>query len=263
MLSQFATAIPSLQFSFIIPSMESHEIDGVARGLGAYFQGSCIVGEGIGIGAPLALKGNRAVFPLDSEILRSGKKPIKRFYLNSLSQKYVGGLRADFPYKWLRSHLALLYLKSPAFRPVFNYLMAARTAIGIKSHYEKLADCGHVDITYEAEGSEVHVNVDASNLEADRFLVGNELDGRLFTDLLVDDSLRIDRVPPWLEIKGRTAQLLAPKLGLAFTVETQPGCRLFCGREVLGQRLNWAGFSYSPNTGKGRFNYKVVFERNA
>ena len=262
MLSVLAPTLAGLQFSGRIPSAASHEIDGVARGLGVYYGGRCIVGEGMGIGAPLALFKSRAVFPLDAENFQADGHLLRRFHLNGLSLKYVGRARADIPYKWIRSQLAPLYLRSPLFRPIFNYLMAARTVVGIKSRYRRLRSIGYMDITYEYADNRIRVEVDATHLDAKKFLVANELDGQLFRHLIIDDTAPIMKIPPWLEIEGRDARLIAPELHLSFRLDRVEGCRLFAGRESLGERLNWAGFSYMASADVNRFSYEVVFEKN-
>src|SRR3972149_4396258 len=149
MLSLLEPSVAGLQFSSHIPSAALHEIDGVARGLGVCHEGRCIVGEGMGIGAPLALLNGRAIFPLDVENFQSGDRLTRRFHLNGLSKKYVGNAPVDVPYKRIRSQLAPLYLKSSRFRPFFKYLMTVRSLIGVKSKYRKIRSIGYVDIAYE------------------------------------------------------------------------------------------------------------------
>ena len=262
MLSVFAPTLIGLRFSNHIPSVASHEIDGVSRGLGVYYRDSCIVGEGMGIGAPIALLERKAVFPLDVEDFESTGRLVRRFHLNGFSLKFLGRARADVPYKWIRSQLAPLYLRSSRFRPLFNYLMAARTVVGIRSRYRRINGLGYVDVAYEANGDRVLVHVDASHLDAKKFLIANELDGHLFRELIIDDTIRIPRISPWLEIRGSDARIVAPTLGMSFRLRQIEGCSMFAGREVLGNRLNWAGFSYQPSKGVDSFGYEVVFEKN-
>ncbi len=262
MLFLLETTVAGLEFSSHIPSAASHEIDGVARGLGVYQEGRCIVGEGIGIGAPLALLNGRAIFPLDVENFQSGDRLTRRFHLNGLSKKYVGKAPADVPYKWIRSQLAPLYLKSSRFRPFFKYLMTVRSLIGIKSQYRKIRSIGYVDIAYEHGSHEVRVQVDASRLAANKFLVANELNGQLFNRLTINNYVNLTKIPPWLEIGGSEVRLTAPSLRLSFCLRRVEGCKMFAGREVLGKRLNWAGVSYLASPGMSRFGYEVVFKKN-
>jgi hypothetical protein len=261
MLTTIAASFEPITFSTLVPSASSHEINGVQRGMGVYHGGSCVVGEGMGIGAPLALDGNRAVFPLDAEIRESGVHVMKRFHLNGYSWKFIGKARADTPYKWVRSRLAPLYMRSPSFRPIFSYLMAARTVLGMRSRYQREKSVGFVDIAYTLGDQRVQVDVDASHLQAQQFLVANELDGRLFDQMTLDDTVRIENIPPWLEVSGHSARIVAPSIGIGFQVRRVKGCRLFVGREVLANRLNWSGFSYMPKRGVRDFSYEVVFEK--
>lgn len=217
----------------------------------------------MGIGGPLALSNNRAIFPLDEEELDSGQRLVKRFHMNGISQKYIGRGPADFPYKWIRTRLAPLYMRSSRFRPVFNFLMAARTVVGIKSHYHRTSGAGYVDIGYVCDHDRVRVEVDASHLKAKNFLVANELDGRLFRHMSIGNSTHPSGIPPWLEVgDDRDVRLAAPSLGLSFHMRHLDACRMFVGREVMGNRLNWAGCSYVAKPGAASFNYEVVFEKD-
>jgi len=264
MLTTTSQTLADLGFSKAIPTDLSHEISGVVRGLGVYYQGKCIVGEGMGIGGPLALSSNnRAIFPLDEEELASGRRLVKRFYMNGISDKYIGRGPAEFPYRWIRTRLAPLYMRSSRFRPLFSFLMAARTVLGIRSHYRRTGGAGYVDVAYACDRDRVRVEVDATQLKADRFLVANELDGRLFKHMSIGDSNQPHRIPPWLEvIDGRDVRLVAPSLGLGFRMRHLDACRMFVGREVMGNRLNWAGCSYMAKPGATSFSYEVVFEKN-
>lgn len=245
-----------LKFSIRIPSNPIHEIHGVERGLGVFLGSKCIVGEGAGIGMPVALDFRKTVFPGEAEITEG--ELAKRFKLNKVSIKYLGGLRVEQPYRKVRSFLAPLYIKNRVFRPLYFFLMALRTVLGVKSRYESVEEKGYVDVKYGVEGNAVEVRVDASNLRCNKFLIANELSGRLFTKLTIDD-LDIERIPPWMEVRGKELSLISPQLGLSMTIKKPPQCRLFAGREVLGRRLDWAGFSCMPDT--RRFRYRVEFER--
>lgn len=262
MLSTLVSVPSLIRFSPYVPSLESHEIAGVSRGLGVYCGGRCIVGEGMGIGGPLALHNGRAIFPLDAQDLYAEEGSLtRRFCLNGLSDKYIGRGRADYPYRWVRTRLAPLYLRSERFRPIFQYLMAARTVVGFKSRYRRIDPVGYVDVRYRYSPNRVTVNVDASSLEGVKYLIANELDGGIFRQLRIGESDIIRKLPPWFEVKHGEAHLEAPGLGVSLHFGQILGCRMFVGREVLGKRLNWTGFSYVPRSEVSRFSYDVVFER--
>lgn len=247
--------LEGLRFSFNIPSHPEHEIHGIERGLGVFIGSKCIVGEGAGLGMPLGLDGDKAIFPGESITVHD--KPFKRFRLNRASIKYLGRLKIEKIYKKARSLLAPIYIRDKTFRPIYTILMMGRTLMGVKSRYENIGDKGYVDIEYNIGENHVDVNVDASNLRCSRFLIANELSGKLFTKLVVDDE-EVDDIPPWIEIKSGHATLISPKLKLLMGIKKPSSCRLFAGREVLGGRLDWAGFSIMPSV--RRFSYRVWFE---
>ena len=248
--------LEGVRFSFNIPSDPEYEIYGVERGLGVFIGSRSIVGEGAGIGMPLGLDHNKAIFPGKGAISRDTLS--KRFELNMISVKYLGHVKVEKLYKKTRSLLAPIYLKSKTFRPIYTLLMISRTMLGVKSRYEKIESKGHVDVMYEAGYNHINVNVDASRLRCSKYLIANELSGKLFTKLIIEDE-EIDDIPPWVEIRGEEAALISPKLRLMIRIEKPPYCRLFAGREVLGRRLDWAGFSLIPSV--RRFSYHVEFER--
>ncbi|MDJ0270483.1 MAG: hypothetical protein NXY59_08060 [Aigarchaeota archaeon] len=218
-----------------------------------------IEGEGMGIGGVVALCGNRAVFPLTAEEFMLGRTLIRRYHMNGVSIKFIGRGFVDKPYKKIHSALAPLYVKSRVFRPFYYFLMAARTVANVRSRFVEVRELGYVDVAYRVDGSMVRVEVDASSLRCSRYFVANELSGRLFTKLLVDGR-DIGRIPPWIDLDCDELELFSPTLKLGMKLRRVAGCKLLAGREVLGERLDWAGASYQPNT--RRFSYEVVFKQH-
>ena len=250
----------NITFSRQASSHPDHEIHGVARGLGVCVFGRGIEGEGMGIGGVVALCGNRAVFPLTAEEFMLGKTLIRRYHMNGVSIKIIGGRGfVDKPYKKIHAALAPLYVKSSIFRPFYYFLMAARTVANVRSRFAEVRGLGYVDVAYRVDGNRVRVEVDASSLRCSKYFIANELSGRLFTKLLVDGR-DIGRIPPWIDLDCDRLELFSPALKLGMELRRVAGCRLFAGREVVGKRLDWAGASYQPNT--RHFSYEVVFKQH-
>ena len=89
--------------------------------------------------------------------------------------------------------------------------------------------------------------------------VANELSGRLFTILYLDDR-RVDDIGPWMEVRDCSrVKLYSPYLKLGFKIPTLSSCKMFAGREVVGDRLDWAGVSYVVKP-ENKLSYDVVFE---
>lgn len=235
-----------------------HEIYGVSRGLGVSFNGLDMVGEGMGIGGVIGLVGRKAVFPLASETVWLDSKSVEKYNeLNGISLKYLGPLYAEPPYKTFRTILSPLYIRHRSFRPLYTLLMVGRTIIGLKSHYVRIRSLARVKARYILDDRCLEVEIAAEKRGRLSMLVANELSGRLFTAIDVDGKRRA--IPPWMEVKGPVS-FLSPKLGLAMSLEPVHGCRMFVGREVLGNRLDWAGLSYQIPSGFDGIRYRVFFE---
>lgn len=250
--------VASLVFVGNLPVSDSYEIHGVRRGIGVTFAGLDIVAEGMGIGGPLGLYKRRAVFALDAydKITRSGL--LRTFSLNGLSMKKIGHLRVDAPYRMIHRALTPLYVRDRLFRPFYKFLMSVRTAVGLKSEYSRAEERGRAYVSYEFVDDSVHVIVELEGLEGGQLLVANELSGKLFASLFLDDK-EVGEIPPWTRVSSEKVVLASSTLRLAMEVHQVEGCTLYAGREVLGNRLNWSGFSYVLKPGLRKISYRVRF----
>ncbi|MEM4303219.1 MAG: hypothetical protein QXQ70_04910 [Candidatus Caldarchaeum sp.] len=235
-----------------------YEIHGVCRGIGLRIGGVHLVGEGMGIGGVIGIAGRKAVFPLKEETANISHNILwKRYYLNGLSIKYWGGVEVEKPYKKLREMLSPLYIRHSGFRPFYTLLMAGRTLAGLKSRYIAIDPVGTVETRYKIDGNSVDVEVSVDSPRDVVILVANELSGRLFTAMEIGGRIR--GVPPWLEVR-MPVRFIAPSIRLSMALEPVDGCRMFVGREVLGNRLDWAGASYQLSKDVDKLCYRVVFD---
>lgn len=238
-------------------SHPSHEINSVCRGLGVQFDWLDLVGEGMGLAAPVCLFGGKTVFPLGRVDQFQQAGLLRSFYMNGVSVKKFWGLSVESPYRLLRRLTAPRYVKSVVFRPLYYYLMWARTGVGLKAVYSKIRSVGVVTVSYRLREHAVDVEVDA-DLQSDVYLmVANELSGRIFTQLFLDGNRIVKNVPPWIKIDADSALLYSPLLKLGLEVQKVDGCRLYAGREVVARRLDWAGFSYVVKPGVTRLSYRL------
>jgi len=232
------------------------EIWGVKRGLGVAVGDVEIVGEGMGIGGVVALRGD-TYFALDSEDLNDDGRIERRLLLNGSLEKYIGNVKIDRLYKPIWTSLSPLYVSSSFFRPLFKYLMYARNLL-IRTVPKRRVPIGHVELSYRPK--EDGVDVKARWSLDGQVIIANELSGRLFDELRVDGS-RV-KLGPWIELRGSEAELRSRRLRLSMIIERVKNAALFCGREVIGRRLDWAGFSYIPTLGTRNLEYSVRFVRN-
>lgn len=251
----------TLSYSLNISPDPHHDINGVARGLNVLVNGVSIIGEGMGIGAPIILTRLKTIFPLshDSKMVEEDELR-KTFWMNGVSVKVaLDKVVVDRAYRVVKRALAPLYINSRLFRPFYRLLMFSRDALRVKSHYHEVKPLGFVEATYRIDGDSVLVSVDLNSLKGVKLLVANELSGRLFTKAYVDGR-QLDGIPPWMVVKGREVLLYSPLLRIGFRLKRIPGTVMFLGREVLGRRLDWAGVSYVA-TPPCSLAYEVVFER--
>jgi len=236
----------------------SHEINGIRRGLGVEYNGVDIVGEGMGIAAPVCSVHGRTIFPLHAEDRRPLTGRTRIFHLNAVSTKKLSTLHVDPQYRPLRKMLTPLYLRNPSFRPLFTFLTWTRTALGLKAVYTPIEEIGKVTVSYRPENGGVNITVDSEVPREAPVLVANELSGRYFSQLLLENG-RPRRIPPWTEISADSALLYSPTLNLTFKAYRTDGTRMYVGREVVARRLDWAGFTYLLPPGVDQVQYRLEF----
>jgi hypothetical protein len=107
------------------------------RGLNPVLGRLMLIGEGMGVGGVIGVLGRRAVFPLEAETYRA-ETVTRIFKLNGISVKHIANTPIDGLYKFFRTLLAPLYLRSSFFRPAYTLLMAARSLSGVRSRYVRV-----------------------------------------------------------------------------------------------------------------------------
>ncbi|GBC71116.1 hypothetical protein HRbin02_00895 [Candidatus Calditenuaceae archaeon HR02] len=251
--------VERLFFTLDTPSCPLHEIDGVVRGLVPVLDGLALIGEGMGLGGVVGILGRRTLFPLTAETHQFSSGFISReIQLNGVSLKYLSKACVDKPYRKLKTLLSPLYLQSKVFRPLYIMLMAGRTLIRVKSRYIRLKKYGAVHMMYRINGSEVEVTARRETPKSMRILVANELSGRLFTHLMIDGVKKF--LPPWMKLENRDVELVSPSLKLSMIIDRPDDVKSFAGREVLGNRLDWAGISLEFPEEEDILHYRLVFK---
>jgi len=246
-----------IDFSTSCPVNTNHEINGAVRGLCVYVNGFEVVGEGMGLGGVVAIKDGVPFFPLEVESKGNNGVIFRRYILNGVPKKYLFGRKnVDKVYINLHRWLSPLYLRNSLTRQIYTVLMAVRTLIGVRNRFEKVKELGFVEAMYNVKRDRVAVSVDLTNVDAEKVFVANELSGKLFTKLYLDDTHCV-KIGPWMEaVKFSNATICSPILKIGFRIPKVNGCRVFVGREVMGRRLDWAGINYLTKPGS-RLSYHV------
>ncbi|MEM0481430.1 MAG: hypothetical protein QXM16_00865 [Nitrososphaerota archaeon] len=252
--------VERLFFTFNTPSTPSHEIEGVVRGLVPVLDGLALIGEGIGLGGVVGILGRRTLFPLTAETRQINNGFIARkIQLDGVSVKYLSKACIDKLYRKLKRLLSPLYLQSKALRPLYFMLMTGRTLLGVKSRYIQLKAYGSVHLMYRINGSEVEVTARRDTPKNMRVLVANELSGRLFTYMRIEGVKK--NLPPWMKLENGVVELVSPSLKLSMIIDRPDDVKSFAGREVLGNRLDWAGVSLEFPEEKDTLRYRLVFKQ--
>lgn len=219
-----------------------HEINSIIRGLGVTYKGVDLVGEGIGLSAPICL-GGKTTFPLQAQDKEQSTDFVRVYRMNGVSVKKISRVELDRPYKWVKDILAPSYIHNQAFRPFYAYLMWARTGLGIKSVYTKTESLGEVNVRYRFDGAKIDVSVETQLKPGSKVMIANELSGSYFDKLRLGNGELMDGIPPWCELQTDSALLYSPHLAIGLRISCPNDSRMYAGREVVGKRLDWAGFS--------------------
>ncbi|MEM1952649.1 MAG: hypothetical protein QW299_04885 [Candidatus Caldarchaeum sp.] len=245
-----------ISFMLDVPTESSHEIHGVVRGLCPVYKGLALIGEGMGIAGVVGITGRKTLFPLDAQTTTICDVIFRKIELNGLSIKYFANIVVDKPYRAAHKLFRQFYLGSDFFRPL-SYLVMATRSVAVKSRYHRISSFGSVEIRYEIDGRSISVAVRRKTFGKFKILVANELSGRLFSRLRVNDSPV--RFKPWMKIEKGPVELRSPLLNLAMEIEKPDDVTAYAGREVLMNWLDWAGISFELPPERDTLNYQVVF----
>jgi hypothetical protein len=141
---------------------------------------------------------------------------------------------------------------------------ATRRTFGWETTYERASFEAEVTVTYRVHGKAgaIEVEVDAAASARDgvsEIAVMNEQGGHHFDRYCDSDGTcrRGAEIGCWDRVTAREAWFISDAHGLAFTLRQADGAALYRGRELVGERLAWAGFGYTFRPTGGTFSYEV------
>jgi hypothetical protein len=232
--------------------------------------------EGVGFGVPVLKYGPRAVFAggLRADVRDEGTLcTVRAVYRMDLVERLAGdgGARvAPRPLYVAKDALAALHRRVPAARGV---LTATSSALRRRFRWETVYVPGGpkaevlVTSVVDRRTGSVRVEVDLSGLPAGvtEFAVMNEQGARAF-DRYEDASgavLRGDGIGTWDVVTAESARFVCATHGVAFSMGRVDGAVLRRGRELVGDRLAWAGFGLTVPRGRRRLSYELRVRRTA
>jgi hypothetical protein len=244
--------------------------DCVGKGLTLEANGTDLAEEGVGFGVPIIKQGLQAVFPGPARVvLRDpGRQYLQVEYLMHLRERLAlrgSSVLQSRPANFLKEIGGVLHRAYPRVRGGLNAVSRlARNAFGIRSVFEPGPCVGAVRLEYQFDpaGHEVRMTMDASGVlgpHLSEVILMNEQGANHF-DLYSDaDGCRLcgPDIGTWVPVTAAEARLSDPAHCVSFSVQKEPGCRLYRGRELAPGRLAWAGFAYRVPPGTRVFSCSV------
>ena len=229
--------------------------------------------EGIGFGVPVLKYGEKTIFP------GRGYIKIKEYadhtqvmidYDLNLSETiaFKGRKIENRTIYGIKESLSRLHRKYPLSRKILTAgSNTLRRSLDIQTGFEESASSGLVRIKYTitADGM-IHVNIDLGRIQREilreictEIMIMNE-QGANFFDTYCDSKGTIllgDAIGSWQETSCDEVSFRYPKDGLTFTLSKTSGSKLFYGRELVKNRLSWAGIAYSISPHIQDFAYDI------
>jgi hypothetical protein len=243
------------------------------KGLVLIANGEDLAEESVGFGAPVLKLGLRTIFPGAIALVdwKEGQEATVVYRLNlegKLARRNRGWVGNPLLYR-IKERLEDAYRRIPHLRGGLMALSnGLRGSFGWQTAYID-AGCDYpVTVRYAvgAQAGGISMEIDASELRqagVTEVVVMNEQGAHHF-DAYADASgrrLQGDAIGGWEEVRARRASFWSTRCRLAFSLRQVPAARLFYGRELVRDRLAWAGFGYSFSPASGGIAYTLEVER--
>lgn len=229
--------------------------------------------EGVGFGVPLLKRGLNTIFPGSVELTLQQEEStyiVYAYFKLNLVEKISAGQNELVENRWLygvKNLLAATIRRLPISRGLLTFTSSKlRKMFNWETTYSFSDFSEIVKIEYRIDfgTGKVAIKVDASNLrpEVTEVVVMNEQGARAF-DRYTDTSgttLEGDEIGCWDEVNGEKAWFTSSKHKVSFKLGQIKGARLFRGRELVGNRLAWAGFGYSFPSSIKYIQYEIEIE---
>jgi hypothetical protein len=249
----------------------SYPTSRLQKGLLLIHNGEELAEEAVGFGVPVLKRGLHTVFPggLDLTAQRSGSEweiaaVFQMCLVEKLHRPGLGSLNSK-PLYAIKNLLAALIRRFPVLRGALTGASGAvRRTFGWETTYEKASFRTKVKVIYTVNGEAgvIAVEVDTAALLRDgisEVAVMNEQGGHHF-DRYCDSGGTCQQggeIGCWDRVTAGEASFISDAHGLAFTLRQASGAALYRGRELVGERLAWAGFGYTFRPTGGTFSYEV------
>lgn len=258
--------------SLAIPGLhpDCYPTSRIQKGLVLLCEGQDLSEEGVGFGVPVFKIGGEAVFPGSGAWktkIKEDRITVEAEYIVNLAGRMaVGGRRIECrTFYRAREWLAFQYQMHPAFRKGILFgVELSRRAMSMKDAFVEIPAVGSVKTVYSIMDDSIRVGVDIRGMhEGHELVVMNEQGANHFDSYRDSGGLFLekDAIGSWDEVLSDRASFIDSKNGLYFALTRVEGARMMRGREILSDRLAWAGLAYVLSPGTRRFSYTIQLGR--
>ncbi|HVN71780.1 MAG TPA: hypothetical protein VMU10_07160 [Desulfomonilia bacterium] len=244
------------------PSVGSGKTRTMAKGLFFRYKGRLCSGESAGFGLPVLKTGIKTCFPSLAAMSTMGETSIiKEFSMDRFIVWRISNRKAPAWFGFFMEFIVSEYLKRPSLQQ--RLLMLRDKMFSLFAVHSSMIcgkKIGTCRIRYQTVPDGLIISVDAGDLPGkSRLIMLNEVDGRAFNRLRINDLvLRDNEVPAWKEVP-RAAALESPLLDVGISIscgmnQDQSLSCVYCGREVASE-LDWAGLAVLHS--RRMFSYRV------
>lgn len=214
--------------------------------------------------------GQEAVFPGSGVWKAEIKEDIvtieAEYTVNLVGRMAVGDRRIDCrTFYRAREWLASQYQKHPGLRKGILYgAELSRRAMSMKDAFVEVPAVGSVKTVYSIMDDSVRVALNIRGVsESHELVVMNELGANHFDSYRDSGGLFLERdaIGSWDEVFSDRASFIDSKNGIYFAFTRVEGARMMRGRELLSDRLAWAGLAYVLTPGTRHIFYTIQLGR--
>ena len=230
--------------------------------------------EAVGFGVPVLKKGFQTIFPGAVDIeCKQREKFVDIFAIYKLN--LTENISTEGNYHFKRGLLySIKNVLAAAIRhlPLFRKLLTSASNT-IRQLFKWKTTYGYTDfetelrVTYSVEKDTgiIIIEMDTGDLPSgiSEVVIMNELGASHF-DVYKDSSgvsLHNEAIGCWDKVNASDASFESSDHHVEFRLGQVKGAQLFRGRELVGNRLNWAGFGYSFPPSIKFFRYMVEIKR--
>jgi len=240
------------------------------KGVVLVYNGTELVGEGLGIGVPVCRYQDGTRFSMSAETFIDNSavhpKIVKTYDMNGIAAKRfreVSIRRGRYLAHLLRL-LEKAYRKFRRFTVGAGLVLELLSFLGMRNEYVKSHSKGRIIVTYRPNGAGLHIEADLGELTADGLqsvIFANEQSGRLFNEYADSSGARLQgtEIEPWWITRAEWASLHCRELGLGLRLHRPNGWRIVRGREVVEERISWSGLDLVYGGVPKTLEYRVQF----